>query len=202
MSPARAATPRWFGSPPFDRRSPTLPESKNTPADLKLAAKVVTMKQLVGKLEPHILEVLAMMRSHIIDGLSAMRYGQYGGSTPDPTGNTAGTRDSVAETHLKAMFDHVEAMFDHAEEADRLRRLYMSANNNIRDRLDPTDFCVVHWHLQVYEGHRRFKGPLCKICAGFYDENGREPTPTEADHYHRHGRWPHKRYDPKERRAV
>ncbi len=156
----------------------------------------------MGKLEPNILEVLAMCRSHIQDGLSAARYGQYGGSIPDPTLNTAIIRDSVAETHLAAIQAKVESMWNDADELDRLRRLYMSANNNIRDRLDPSDFCVIHFHLQVYEGHRRFKGNLCKLCAGFYDENGREPTPTEADHFHRHGRWPHKLYDPKERKAV
>jgi hypothetical protein len=190
-----------------------VPESKNTPADNQRAAKAVEMKQLIGKLEPHILEVLAMMRSRIPDGLGAARYGQFGGSFPDPTAGAVFDvhgdeekavrwRDGAPERDLAEFEAAIDTAHKALLKADEKRRANMSANNNIRDRLDPTDFCSVHWHLQVYKGHRRFKGPLCKICAGFYDENGREPTPTEADHYHRHGRWPHKRYDPKERRAV
>jgi hypothetical protein len=87
---------------------------------------------------------------------------------------------------------------------DERRRRYISANNEIRNRLDPAEFCVVHFALHLYEGHRRQKGTgnLCPLCFKFYDENKREPSGTEADYFHRHGRWPHKLYDPKERRAV
>ena len=61
---------------------------------------------------------------------------------------------------------------------------------------------MVHWHLRITEGHRRVKGNLCSLCAGFYDLNGVEPTATQADYYHRHGRWPHALFDPKARKAV
>jgi hypothetical protein len=72
----------------------------------------------------------------------------------------------------------------------------------LRLRLDPTDWCRIHFHLQHYEGHRRYRGDLCSLCYRYKEANGFEPTPTEADYHHTHGRWPHKLYDPKSRKAV
>lgn len=164
-----------------------------------------------GKLEANHAQVDEMMLLSIQDGLGAMRYGQYGGSFPDPTARTViapdaarniWARDNRAEDDRADYASCIKTAADALERADTIRQHYMSANNNIRDRLDPSDWCVVHFAMHLYEGHRRVKGPLCKTCSSFYDENKREPTPTEADYYHRHGRWPHKLYDPKERRAV
>jgi hypothetical protein len=152
--------------------------------------------------------------------LAAMRYGQFSSNNiPDPTSQAAFTakrivdeagygrevivwRDHRPEDDYRAYHAAIKEMDRLAVLADTLRQRYMSANMDIRNRLDPTDWCVVHWHLQLYEGHRRTKGNLCKLCAAFYDENKREPTSTEADYFHRHGRWPHRLVDPKERKAV
>jgi len=142
-----------------------------------------------------------------------MRYGQYGGSFPDPTARTVFDatgdprtavkwRDHRPEDDRKAYWAAIATAEKALEEADTIRQRYMSANNEIRNRLDPTDWCHIQYALRIYEGHRRTKGNLCTICAKFYDENKREPSATEADFYHRHGRWPHKLVDPKERRAV
>lgn len=169
------------------------------------------LRWLVVKLETNHSQVDEMMGLMIQDGLGAMRYGQYGGSFPDPTARTViapegaknvFARDNRAETDRREQWADLAELERILERMDTRRQHYMSANNNIRDRLDPTDFCRTHWALHLYEGHRRVKGDMCSICSAFYDENKREPTPTEADYYHRHGRWPHKLYDPKERRAV
>lgn len=174
--------------------------------------KLLTRIQgLAGKLEANHSQVVEMMRLMVQDNLRAMAYGQYGGSTPNPTQNAViapdgstrmWARDNQAEADLAAYSRAIEEADRQLGLADDIRRKHMSANLDIRNRLDPSEFCVVHWPLHLYEGHRRTKGPLCKICGLFYDENKREPTATEADYYHRHGRWPHKLFDPKARKAV
>jgi len=179
-----------------------MPESRNTAGDLQRAAKLFESKQLLGKVESNHLEVVAMMRAHIQDGLGAMRYGQYGGSTPDPTGNTAERRDSVAETHLaryEALVDEAHKAFD---ELDRLRRLYMSANNDARNRKDPTAYCRLHWEAKREEGHPRVTGDLCKWCDEYRKERGRLPDFTDIEYLHTRLVWPPFRYDPKQRKAV
>lgn len=185
-----------------------------------IEASLRRVQGLAGKLETNHPQVDQMMKLMIADGLAAMRYGQFGnGNTPDPTSQAAFSsrrivddtgygrevivwRDHRPEDDQKRYFEiarTVEALF---EEWDSIRQRYMSANMDIKNRLDPTDWCRTHYHLQIYEGHRRFKGDRCKICQQFFEENGRDPTPTEADHYHRHGRWPHKLVDPKARKVV
>lgn len=173
-----------------------------------------------GKLETNHPQVDETMRLMVADGLAAQRYGQFGnGNIPDPTSQAAFSskrvvdkdgygkeviiwRDHRPEDDLARYYEIAGQVGKLFEEWDTIRHRYMSANLDIRNRLDPTDWCSVHYALHIYEGHRRAKGNLCKICAAFYDENKREPTPTEADYYHRHGRWPHRLVDPKERRAV
>jgi hypothetical protein len=166
---------------------------------------------LVTKLETNHAQIDEMMVLHVQDGLGAMRYGQYGGSTPDPTARTViapdgalhvFARNNTAENDRTGYWQDLKEVERILERMDDTRRRYMSANLDIRNRLDPTDFCAIHFALHLYEGHRRVKGNLCKICAGFYDEHKREPTGTEADYFHRHGRWPHRPVDPKERRPA
>lgn len=176
-----------------------------------IRARFRRLRWIVVKLETNHTQVDEMMLLQIQDGLGAMRYGQHGGSFPDPTARTVIAPDSAKNVFARdnrAETDRNEQWADLAElerildRMDARRQRYMSANNNIRDRLDPTEFCALHFGLHLYEGHRRVKGDRCKLCDEFFVENKREPTPTEADYYHRHGRWPHKLYDPKERRAV
>lgn len=185
-----------------------------------IEASLRRIQGLAGKVETNHAQVDSMMRLQIADGLGAQQFGQMGnGNVPDPTSRAAFTTKRVMnaegrDTEVIIWRDHrpeddradyiaaIEKAELLLEQADTIRQRYMSANNNIRDRLDPTEFCVLHFSLHLYEGHRRVKGPMCKICAGFYDEHKREPTATEADYYHRHGRWPHKLVDPKQRRAV
>lgn len=78
---------------------------------------------------------------------------------------------------------------------------YVPASNDARNRLDPTVYCRIHWALHLYEGHRRWKGDLCSLCYRYKEKNRVEPTPTEIDYHHRHGRWPHKPVDPKTGKA-
>lgn len=175
---------------------------------------------LASKLEANHSQVDEMMLLMKADGLAAMRYGQFSSNNiPDPTSQAAFSSRRVVDAD--GYGKEVIVWRDHRPEADRegyqaairaaelaldaadtIRQRYMSANLEIRNRLDPTEFCHIHWALHLYEGHRRTKGNLCTTCAKFYDEHKREPTATEADYYHRHGRWPHRLVDPKERRAV
>lgn len=171
----------------------------------------VRIQGLAAKNEVYCEEVLEMMRLQIKDGLGAMAYGQFGGSTPNPTQNAViaseeslhvWARDNQAETDLLEYETRRARILADSEFCDYLRRKYMSASNDERNRLDPTDYCVVHWALHLHEGHRRHKGNLCKLCAGFYEENKREPTSTEADYFHRHGRWPHRLVDPRTKKPA
>lgn len=184
-------------------------EDRNTSLDRGNAARLNDAEKLLKSLTKHHLEVTAMMRLSVQDGLSAMQYGQHGGSTPDPTGATAIVRGRVAEGDLASYNGAVADLFAAANLLDTIRRRHMSANMDIRNRLDPTDWCRIHFALHLYEGHRRHKGDLCKTCADFQYGNpktgqpavGREPTPTECDYWFRHGAWPQIPIDPKARRV-
>lgn len=182
---------------------------------------------LAEKLETNHDGITNMMQLRVADGLSAMAYGQYGGSFPDPTPRTVFDvdgdiydadgepvpvrwRDARPEQDLVDYVAGIVAAEKALDYVDFLRRKYTSANEDIRNRLDPSDFCRVHWFCQFDRDlpdkqkfcPKRVVGDLCKDCNQFRVANGREPTATEADFYHRHGRWPHKLVDPKERRAV
>lgn len=165
-------------------------------------------------------QINEMMRLQVADGLAAMRYGQFSSNnTPDPTSQAAFTSKRVVDDtgygkEVIIWRDHrpeddlAQQALDEQElekittRMDERRRRYMSANMDIRNRLDPTDWCRIHFHLQHYEGHRRYRGDLCSLCYRYKEANGHEPTATEVDYHQTHGRWPHKLYDPKSRKVV
>lgn len=197
-----------------------------------IGSRLERMRETVKKLLANNDRVEEMMRLRVADGMGAMVYGQYGGSFPDPTpgavfdvhGDIYGPdglpvpvrwRDRKPEQDIYDYKQHIAAAERELVWADEIRRRHMAADRtadgklDIRLRLDPNDWCRLHWHLSLYEGHRRHKDGLCKVCLEFRDGSdkmpamGREPTTTEIDHWHRHsGAWPHKLWDPKERRAV
>lgn len=182
------------------------------------------VRRIIGqatKIEVNHHQVNETMRLMVADGLAAMRYGQFSSNNiPDPTSQAAFQakralaedgihtrevivwRDHRPEDDLKRYHEIAGLVSSLFEEWDTIRQRYMSANMDIKNRLDPTDWCRTHWDLQLYEGHRRVKGDMCRICADFHEANHRPPTATECDYYHRHGRWPHRLVDPKERKAV
>lgn len=181
------------------------------------------LKWMFTKLETNWDRVDEMMLLQIKDGLGAMAYGQFGGSFPDPTAKTVingnpdrdapiWARDSRAEDDRKAQLADFAEIERITTRMDDRRRAYMAADRtadgklDIRLRLDPNDWCYLHWHLALYEGHRRHKDGLCKVCLEFRDGSdklaamGRVPTTTEIDYWHTHGgNWPHRPVDPKAR---
>jgi hypothetical protein len=176
-------------------------------------------RRMIGhleKLEASHQQVDEMMAIQVADGLGAQQYGQLGSNNvPDPTSRVAFKaktgvdgrevivwRDHRPEDDRKALNAHLKDAEYALEQADIIRQRYMSANNEIKLRLDPTDWCRIHFHLQHYEGHRRYRGDLCSLCYRYKEANGHEPTPTEVDYHHVHARWPHKLYDPKSRKVV
>lgn len=200
---------------------PKFPLADSRRATTLSAVQLEELKQLLGKLVASHKQVSEMMLLMVQDGLGAMSYGQYGGSTPNPTMNAVistnpdpesalWARNNVAETDLAAYDAAIRAMHIGALAADSLRRKYTSANLDMRNRLDPTDFCRIHWFCRFEEGDealmkfipRRVVGDLCKDCNQFRLENGRSPEPLEVERFVRTGKWPHKLVDPKERKAV
>lgn len=186
------------------------------------AVRLLDAKGLVAKLNTSHLQVTEMMLLMIQDGMGAMAYGQYGGSTPNPTMNAVinpnddpestriWNRDNVAETDLAQYEAELDVAFKALDRADEIRRRYMSANLEMWMRLDPTDFCRLHWFIMHREPElknvipRRVVGDLCKDCNQFRLDNGRPPEPLELDKFIQSGgrAWPHRLWDPKERRAV
>lgn len=178
------------------------------------------MRRVIGQLEKAETnhgEVDEMMLLEVQDGLGAMRYGQHGGSYPDPTARTViapegssnvWARDNRAEDDRKAYYEAFAEMEKQAHIFDTIRRRYMSANLDLWNRLDPNEFCRLHWFMMHREVDlhkivpRRVVGDLCKECNQYRVDNGYAPDPTAVGVLIRTGKWPHKLYDPKERRAV
>jgi len=184
------------------------------------------IQKLAGKLEANHPQVDETMRLMVADGLAAMQYGQFGnGNIPDPTSSAAFTakrvveadgygrevivwRDHRPEDDRKRYYELADIATKAFEEWDTIRQRYMSANRDMWLRLDPGDFCRPHWFLMHREPDlqklipRRVTGDLCKDCNSFRVDNGRAPEPLEVEYFSKHLKWPHKLYDPKERRVV
>lgn len=162
-----------------------------------LPRTLIAIQGIAAKLEATHTDTIAMIKIMIDDGLGAQRYGQHGGSNPDPTGNHTLTRNTQPEHDQTAYIAAIQNAYRALDTADIIRRRYTPASNDTRNRLDPTDYCRLHWQLRITEGHRRHKGDLCKVCLEHVAAAGHEPTLTDLDYWHRHGHFPHKPIDPR-----
>ncbi len=175
------------------------------------------LRWLVTKLETNHTQIDEMMFLHIQDGLGAMAYGQYGGSTPDPTGRTVvapdgslrvWNRDNVAETDRNKYWADLAKVEKLLEGMDAIRRTYMTANRDMWLRADPTDYCRVHWFVWHREDIRhlipkRVVGDLCKECNTYrLNNDGKAPEPLDVEYFDSKGHWPAKRIDPKTGKPV